>query len=58
LERNGILIIEWPEIGEVYLPEERISVTFSKVKEKGEIVITERLIRVTVPKKRDLSSLI
>jgi len=52
LERNGILIIEWPEIGEVYLPEERISVTFSKVKEKGEIVITERLIRVTVPKKR------
>jgi len=57
LQSDAVSIIEWPEIGEAYLPEERISVTFNRLEENGKIVVEKRLIRFTAPKRKGLSNL-
>ena len=58
LQSDAVSIIEWPELGEAYLPEERISVTFNRLEEDGKVVIGKRLIRFAVPKRKDLPNLV
>jgi len=44
-ESSGISLVEWADRGEIFLPEKRISVTFDRIKENGEIIVEKRLIR-------------
>ena len=54
---GGITIIEWAERGEALLPDKRISVTLERIKENGNLVVGQRLIRIMGPQGLGLSDL-
>jgi tRNA threonylcarbamoyladenosine biosynthesis protein TsaE len=56
-ESGGIVLIEWADRGELFLPDDRISVYFNRIQKNGEIVIEERVIRLIGPQGRGLVDL-
>lgn len=57
LDNDGVCVVEWAERGEALLPEDRFSVRFQRMLNRGTRSTQERILRISAPGGRGIEAL-